>query len=75
MRILKARVQNGHLVIEQPVSLPEGTELDLTVADPGDDLDDAERAELHAALADAWASARAGNVRPAEELLRELKAR
>jgi hypothetical protein len=75
METLKARVRNGRLVVEQPVNLPEGTELDLVVADPGDDLDDAERAELHAALADAWASTRAGNVRSADELLRELRAK
>ena len=75
MNTLKARVRKGRLVVEDPVEFPEGTELELTIADPGDDLDDAERAALHEALAKAWESAKAGRARPAEELIKELRSR
>jgi hypothetical protein len=73
MQGLKARVVNGRLVVDQPTALPEGTELDLTIVEPGDDLDDGERAALHAALAQAWESACTGKSSPAEELLRKLR--
>lgn len=73
MQGLRARVVNGRLVVDQPTAFPEGTELDLTIIERGDDLDDDERAALHAALAQAWESARAGRLAPAEDLLRKLR--
>jgi hypothetical protein len=73
MQGLKARVVNGRLVVDQPTALPEGTELDLTIVEPGDDLDDEESAALHAALAQAWESGRTGKSSPAEDLLRNLR--
>ena len=73
MQGLKARVVNGRIVVDQPTALPDGTELDLAIVEPGDELDEGERAQLHAALADAWDSARAGKLSPAEELLRTLR--
>ena len=39
---LRARVQNGRLVVDEPTALPEGTVLDLVV----DDLDAGETAVL-----------------------------
>ncbi len=47
---LKARVRGGRLVLDEPVDLPEGTEVDLAPVDDGDQLDDEDRANLHAAL-------------------------
>jgi plasmid stabilization system protein ParE len=47
---LKGRVRAGKVVIDEALNLPEGSEIDLIVVDPGDDLDDDERARLHAAL-------------------------
>ena len=75
MNTLKAQVQNGRLVLNEPTDLPEGTVLDLTIAGPADDLDEGERAELHRALASAWESAKAGRLRPADELVAKLTAR
>ncbi|WP_434045751.1 MULTISPECIES: hypothetical protein [Sorangium] len=75
MQALKARVQNGRIVVNEPTDLPEGTVLELVVADPGDELDDEERAELHAALAEGLAELRAGGGVDADELLSELRAR
>jgi hypothetical protein len=70
---LRAIVQNGRLVVDEPTTLPEGTVLDLVVDDEGDDLDDDERALLHARLDQAWASAKAGNARPASEVIAALR--
>ncbi len=75
MQGLKARVVNGRLVVDQPTVLPEGTELDLVIVEPPDDLDDEERAALHAALAQGWESARTGNTSPAKDLLGKLRSR
>ena len=75
MKTLQARVQKGRLVLNEPTELPEGTILDLEVADAADELDDDEREALHAALDRSWASAQAGTARPAEEILQKLKTR
>jgi hypothetical protein len=75
MKTLKARVVNGRYVIEEPSAYPEGTVVELVVADEGDDLDDEERAELHAALDRSWESAKAGRTRPAEELIARLRSK
>ncbi|WP_437636774.1 hypothetical protein [Sorangium sp. So ce854] len=48
---------------------------ELVMADPGDELDDEERDELHAALTDGLAELRTGGGIDAEELLSELWAR
>jgi hypothetical protein len=50
MQALKARVENGRYVIDEPAALPEGAEVGLQVI-TGDELDDEERAALHASLA------------------------
>ena len=75
MRAIKARVVNGKFVIDAPAHFPEGTEVDLQIADESQELDEAEQAALDAALARGWADAQAGNVRPAEELIAELRRR
>ena len=73
--MLRALVKGGHLILDEPTSLPEGTVLDLVVDDEGDDLDDEERAALHANLAAAWESVPQGRVRPAGDILKELRSR
>lgn len=75
MSTIRARVQNGRLLLDAPTALPDGTVLDLVVDDEGDDLDDAERASLNAAISKAWASVQAGNGRPAAEVLAALRKR
>ena len=72
---IKARVQAGRLVIDEPTNLPEGTEVELLPLDPGDWLDDADRAALHAALADSNADVAAGRLVDAADVLREIRAR
>jgi hypothetical protein len=70
---IRARVKNGRLVVDEPTDLPEGTVLDLVVDDEGDDLDADERAALDDALARSAQQVREGRVRPAEDVLRDLR--
>ena len=64
-------MENGRLVLDEPTNLPNGTVLELVVDDEGDNLDDAERAALHAAISKGWAQFEAGQGRPVEEVLAE----
>jgi hypothetical protein len=75
MSPLRARVENGRLVLDEPTTLPEGTIVDLVADDEGDDLTSEERHALHEALSASWKSAEAGSLRPAEEILQELRRR
>ena len=72
---LRARVENGRLVLDEPTTLPEGTVLDLIVDDEGDDLTDDERSALHEMLSASWESAKAGRLRPASAIVDELRQR
>lgn len=72
MSPLRARVEKGRLIVDEPTTLPEGTVIDLVADDEGDNLTDEERRALHAALSKAWASAEAGRVRPALDIFDEL---
>jgi hypothetical protein len=72
---IKARVRAGRLVVDEPTELPEGTEIELLPLDPGDWLDDSDRAALHQALRDSDADVAANRLSDAEEILRELRSR
>jgi hypothetical protein len=72
MERLRARVQQGRLVLDEPTDLPEGTVLDLVADDEGDDLDERERAALERAVSAASQSLKSGRGRPAADVLREL---
>jgi hypothetical protein len=79
MQPLKAHVHNGRLVLDEPTDLPEGevielVPLDAALADGEDDLDDEERAALHAELAASIAEAKAGTLVDADEVLADLRA-
>jgi len=75
VRTLRTRVQGGRIRFDEPVDLPEGTEVEVTVTDAGDDLDDAERARLHAALELAAGELSRGEGIPASEVLERLRAK
>lgn len=72
---VKARVHGGRLVLNEPTTLPEGTEVELLPLDPGDWLDDSDRAALHAALAESDIDVSEGRLVDAAEVLRELRSR
>jgi hypothetical protein len=71
---LKARVQGGRVVVEDSVDLPDDTELQLLVVDEGDDLDDEERARLHAALEESQRQVDRGEVASLDTVLADLRA-
>jgi hypothetical protein len=70
---LKARVRAGRLVVDEPTDLPDGTEIDLLPLDPGDWLDEVDRAALHAALRESDVDVAAGRLIDADAILRELR--
>jgi hypothetical protein len=70
---LKARVQKGRLVLDEPTDLPEGTEVDLLPLDPGDWLDDEDREALHRALDASAADIAAGRLVDADVVLKEIR--
>jgi hypothetical protein len=79
MQPVKAHVKNGRLVLDEPRDLPEGEEVELVpledvLAFGGDDLDDAERAVLHAELEASVAEAESGALIDADVVLAELRA-
>lgn len=70
---IKGRVRDGRLIVDEPTTLPEGTEVRLLPLDPGDWLDDADRAALHEALAQSEADVKAGRLVDATEILKALR--
>ena len=73
MKTVRGRVQGGRLKVDEPTDLPDDTEVELAlILDEGDDLDDDERARLHAALRISEAEAERGEVYPLEQVLAEL---
>jgi len=71
MQALRARVRNGRLVLDEPTSLSEGSEVELV---PIDEMSDDERAELDQSLRAAIVEANAGDVVDADEFFAELRA-
>jgi hypothetical protein len=71
MNALVAHVKNGRIVLDEPTDLPEGAEVELVVRG-GDELDEAERGELHASLERALDDEAAGRVVDAERFLAQV---
>ncbi len=74
MQSLKAHVHNGRLLLDEPTDLPEGSEVRVTIVDD-DEMDDEERARLHASLERSMAQANAGKLIDADVVLGRLLAR
>jgi len=60
-------------VLDEPTNLPEGAEVRVALVD-GDELDDRERAELHAAIMAAEAELDAGQAVTEDDLWARLRA-
>ena len=71
---LHAHVINGRLVVDEPVDLPDGTQVQVEIVNDSDALDDADRARLHAAIEQGQDEIDRGEGRPADELIAELRA-
>ena len=72
---IKAHVRAGRLIVDEPTSLPEGTEVELLPLDPGDWLDESDRAALHEALGRSEADVAAGRLTDASVVLNRLRSR
>ncbi|MEW6323457.1 MAG: hypothetical protein AB1635_20495 [Acidobacteriota bacterium] len=72
---IKARVRGGRLVVDEPTSLPEGTEVELLPLDPGDWLTESDRAALHAALEQSNIDVAKGRLVDAADVLQRLRLR
>ena len=70
---ITARVRDGRLVLDEPTTLPEGTQVARLPLDPGDWLDDTDRAALHSALRASDADVAAGRLIDATDVLRRLR--
>ena len=75
MANIRVRVENGKIIGDAPPGFEEGAEIELALADPGDDLSHGELARLNQALEAAWKSVRDGHVRPAGDVLADLRSR
>jgi hypothetical protein len=71
---LRARVRGGRIVVEDTIDLPDDTELRLLVVDDGDELDDEDRARLHAAIEESQAQIDRGETVPLDQVLADLRA-
>jgi hypothetical protein len=70
----KAHVVKGQIVLDEPVELPEGAELQVSLfSAQGDGLTDDDRAALHSSLRRGIAEADAGNLIEADVVLSELE--
>ena len=75
MTAMKARVKDGHIVVDEPTSLPEGAELYVVAVPDPDALADDERAELDAAIDEGFEDLRAGRMIDGEAYLADLRSR
>src|SRR5260370_9225957 len=71
MLTVRARVKNGRLVLDEPTDLPEGSEVELEAV--GDDLDQEDRALMHAALDAADDELRPGKGIPGDQIPAPLR--
>lgn len=71
---VRGRVRFGRLIVDEPVELPENMEVELAIADAGDDLDAADRERLHAAIQRGAGQVERGEIVSAEQVLAELSA-
>lgn len=76
MIALKAHVENGRVVLDEPMDLPDGTVLSIVPVNDADDLDDEERAELNREIAASIADRKTGApTYSVEEVLADLGSR
>jgi len=74
--VIKGRVEGGRLKVDEEIDLPDGTEVEMLIIDDDDDgLDDAEREELHKALAESQEDIKAGRLVDAADVLKGLRSR
>ena len=70
----RGQLRGGRLVLDEPVNLPDGSEVVLAVVEDGDDLDDEDRARLHEAIRAGQAEMDRGLGIPASDVVARLRA-
>ena len=70
MRVLKAHIKGGQVVMDEPTELPEGEEVQVVL----DEMDEAERAALEAAIEESEAEFEAGLGMSEEEFWAKMRA-
>ena len=77
MKALQAKVVKGHLVLDEPTDLPDGTVVELVPArgEGDEELSDQEWAALRPLLERSWESAVKRRGQPLEQTLRDLSSR
>jgi hypothetical protein len=78
MQPLKAHVRNGHVVVDEPAELPEGTEVEVNVTkivDPFVGMAPEERAELEQELEEGRRDFENGDHADAREFVTQLLAK
>jgi hypothetical protein len=73
MSTLRARVEGGHIVVDEKTDLPDGTQLTLVMVDADDEMTPEERADLEAELERGRAAIAAGQGISADELLARVR--
>jgi hypothetical protein len=73
MSTLHARVEGGHIVVDEVTDLPEGTQLTLVMVDADDEMSPEERADLEAEVARGRAAIEAGRGISGDELLARVR--
>jgi hypothetical protein len=73
--VIKGRVRDGRLTVDEPTDLPDGIEIELVPLDPEDLMDEAEREALHKALAESEEDVKAGRLIDAADVLKGLRSR
>jgi hypothetical protein len=74
MKAIRVRVENGRISGDAPPGTPDG-DLELRFAEPEDDMSDEELARLNEALAQGFEQIKAGQFRPAADVIAELRRR
>jgi hypothetical protein len=78
MTALKAHVENGRVVLDEPMDLPDGTPLTVNVSNDVDafaGMDPEERAALEAAIEEGYADVEKGDVIDGIEFAKSLLGR
>jgi predicted DNA-binding antitoxin AbrB/MazE fold protein len=73
MAILRGRIESGRIVVDEPIDLPDGTEVEIAVAE-SDEMTAEERAELDASIERGMEQATRGEGSSVEDVLRRLRA-
>jgi hypothetical protein len=75
MHALKAHVENGRIVVDEPTELPEGTQLEMAmtrIVDPFADMDPDERAQLEQELEEGHQDFENGDHEDARQFVTQL---